>query len=155
MCKHTFICMHTYPLGVHQSTHECLQLMHACMHAHIGYPTATSPLLALLPSSLQRSGVASLQEISKETVYTTSSKEIIIIITLSDLAVKFLQKGWMSSRGGGWGCWTAGRRWPGSRGALPPFVLLISISPTPGNECSSFNDGQALSLVLDLLGGFC
>ena len=166
--KHT-CALYIYYTCVNRHSHACTRILWVCAKAHV-YPftrvcmhvcthrpphCCTPPLLASLPCSLQSSGVASLQEISKKTVYTTSSKEIIIIITLSDLAVKFLQKGWMSSGEGGWGAGQQGRRWPGSRGALPPFVLLIFISPAPGNECSSFYDGQALSLVLDLLGEFC
>lgn len=56
----------------------------------MGHGPSTLPRFpppALLPAELS---AASLQEISKEAVYTISSKEIIIIITLSDLAVKFL-----------------------------------------------------------------
>jgi hypothetical protein len=60
------------------------------MLAHTGQVPLLPSLLSLTTSSLQSSGAASLQEISKEAVYTISSKEIIIIITLSDLAVKFL-----------------------------------------------------------------
>lgn len=106
--------------------------MHACMNAHTGYPAVTSPLLALLPSSLQSSGVASLQEISKETVYTTSSKEIIIIITLSNLAVKFLQKGWMSSRGSGWWCWTVGEEVFWQQGVPSPICFAYFHLPYSG-----------------------
>lgn len=123
--------MHAHiSFGCAQSTHD--YLMDACMNAHTGYPAVTSPLLALLPSSLQSSGVASLQEISKETVYTTSSKEIIIIITLSDLAVKFLQKGWMSSRGGGWGCWTAREEVSWQQGGPSPICFAYFHLPYSG-----------------------
>lgn len=59
-----------------------------CLHTHASQSPVTP--LPCFPAGCAESCGHPLQEISKDAVDTISSKEIIIIITLSDLAVKFL-----------------------------------------------------------------
>ena len=90
-CLHIGVCRRTQHTLTHAGCiHTCV-LAHACTHVNT-HTQASAPQqpLPCFPSSVQSPRVTSLQEISKEAVYTISSKEIIIIITLRDLAVKFL-----------------------------------------------------------------
>lgn len=82
----------------HAHSHACADAHHtltraACVHTCVLTRThRPEPRNSPSPAfpTVQSPGATSLQEISKDAVYTISSKEIIIIITLSDLAVKFL-----------------------------------------------------------------
>lgn len=83
-------CSHMLCAYTHTQAHVCV-LAHKCTRRNTRTRArAPQQLLPCFPSPVQSPRAASLQEISKEAVYTISSKEIITIITLSDLAVKFL-----------------------------------------------------------------
>lgn len=69
-------------------THTHTERTYVCSHTRAGQSPVTP--LPCFPAGCAESWGHPLQEISKDAVDTISSKEIIIIIPLSDLAVKFL-----------------------------------------------------------------
>lgn len=87
---HTCIQLHNHTvtmLHAHTRAHQAYMCVGMCAQMSLPHTGQGPQLPSILYAELS---TTSLQEISKESVYTIFSKEIIIIITLSDLAVKFL-----------------------------------------------------------------
>lgn len=97
MLLHNAMYAYTYMYAVVQPHSHHTACMHMCAHqAHVCVGMCAQMNMPHAgqgpqhPSLYAELSTTSLQEISNEAVYTIFSKEIIIIITLSDLAVKFL-----------------------------------------------------------------
>lgn len=90
VCGHACSCIHVCRCTRRTHTGCLLTPCARCAHTHTHRQEPHAGPSPALPRAVLGPGATSLQEISKDSVYTISSKEIIIIITLSDLAVRFL-----------------------------------------------------------------
>lgn len=81
--------------------YTCVHRAHMRVLTHIHRPDPHHSPSPAFPLAGQSPGAPSLQEVSKDAVYTISSKEIIIIITLSDLTVKLPSEAAVLMRGAG------------------------------------------------------